>query len=180
MTGKKGGEDYIEENTILGIMAENDQLFIELPPIHTLVEADISWAAEFFFEALCCATREAALKQQSAIYKYKVAWQKTKNGEIFKLKQDYLNNQLEIFQKERELSQFLDHKLKKELENYQKFECLNSEKITPHFINLVKSKAKEASLDDIVDFGILSTVTPGKNSSALPLKLCTSHLTMSN
>ena len=105
---------------------------------------------------------------------------KTKNWEIFMLKQDYLNNQLEIFQKERELSQFLDHKLKKELENYQKFECLNSEKITPHFINLVKSKAKEASLDDIVDFGILSTVTPGKNSSALPLKLCTSHPTMSN
>ena len=74
-----------------------------------------------------------------------------KNGEIFKLKQDYLNNQLEIFQKERELSQFLDRKLKKELENYQKFECLNSEKITQHFMNLVKSKAKEALLDEIVD-----------------------------
>ena len=94
---EEGGEDYIEDNTILGIMAENDQLFIELPPIHTLVEADISCAAEFFFEALCCATREAALKQQSANYKYEVAWQKTKNREIFMLKQDYLNNQLEIF-----------------------------------------------------------------------------------
>ena len=34
-------------------MAENDELFNELPPIHTLVEADISCAAEFFFEALC-------------------------------------------------------------------------------------------------------------------------------
>ena len=73
-----------------------------------------------------------------------------KNGEIFMLKQDYLNNQLEIFQKEQELSQFLDRKLKKELENYQKFECLNSEKITPHFMNLVKSKVNDASLDDIV------------------------------
>ena len=73
------------------------------------------------------------------------------NGEIFTLKQDYLNNQLEIFQKERELSLFIERKLKKELENYQKFECLNSEKITPHFMNLVKSKANEASLDEIVD-----------------------------
>ena len=51
-----------------------------------------------------------------------------------------LNNQLEIFQKERELSEFLDWKLKKELINYQKFECLNSEKITLHFMNLVKTK----------------------------------------
>ena len=74
-----------------------------------------------------------------------------KNREIFTLKQDYLNNQMEIFQKEQELSQFLDRKLKKELENYHKFECLNSEKITPHFMNLVKSKAKEALLDEIVD-----------------------------
>ena len=66
-------------------MAENDKLFNELHPIHTLVNADISCATEFFFEALCCATREAALKQQSVIYKYEVAWQKTKNGEIFTL-----------------------------------------------------------------------------------------------
>ena len=67
---EEGGEDYIQDNTILGIMADNDQLFNELPPIQPLVDADISCTAEFFFEALCCATREAALKQQSAIYKY--------------------------------------------------------------------------------------------------------------
>ena len=104
-----------------------------------------------------------------------------KNREIFTLKQDYLNNQMEIFQKEQELSQFLDRKLKKELENYHKFECLNSEKITPHFMNLVKSKAKEALLDEIVETTRISlTITPGKNLSALPLKLCTSHPTMSN
>ena len=89
---EEGGEDYIEDNIILGIMAENDQLFNVLPPIHTLVEADLSCAAEFFFEALCCTTREAALKQQSAIYKDEVAWQKTKNGEIFTVKQDYLQS----------------------------------------------------------------------------------------
>ena len=86
------GEVYIKDNIILGIMAENDQLFNVLPPIHTLVEADLSCAAEFFFEALCCTTREAALKQQSAIYKDEVAWQKTKNGEIFTVKQDYLQS----------------------------------------------------------------------------------------
>ena len=92
-------------------------------------------------------------KKNSTLHpnKYEEAWQKKKNGEIFTLKQDYLNNQIEIFQKERELRQFLDRKLKKELEKYQKFECLNSEKITPHLMNLVKSKAKEASLDEIVE-----------------------------
>ena len=34
---EEGGEVYIKDNTILGIMAENDQLFNLLPPIHTLV-----------------------------------------------------------------------------------------------------------------------------------------------
>ena len=29
---EEGGENYIEDNTILGIMAENDELFNELPP----------------------------------------------------------------------------------------------------------------------------------------------------
>ena len=117
MRGKGGGEENNENNDILGMMAKNDVLFNELPPIHTLVDADMPCSAEFFFEALCCATREPALKQQSAIFKYELAWQKTKNGEIFTLKQDYLNNQLEIFQKERELSLFIERKLKKELEN---------------------------------------------------------------
>ena len=150
---EEGGDGYTQVDTINGIMDENNILFNNLPPIHTLVDADMPCAAEFFFEALCCATRKAALKQQSAIYKYETAWLKAKDGEIFTLKQDYLNmiNQLEIFQKERELSDFLDRKLKKELANYQKFECLNSEKITPYFMNLIKTKAKEASLDDIVD-----------------------------
>ena len=58
-----GGEVYIQEDTIIGIMDENNLLFNDLPPIHTLVDADMPCVAEFFFEALCCATREAALIQ---------------------------------------------------------------------------------------------------------------------
>ena len=47
------------------------------------------------------------------------------------LKQDYINNQNIIFEKERELGEYLERRLKIELSNYNKFEMLNCEKITP-------------------------------------------------
>ena len=66
------------------------------------------------------------------------------------LKQDYINNQNIIFEKERKLGEYLERRLKIELSNYNKFEMLNCEKITPYFMNLVKSCKKESTLDGIV------------------------------
>ena len=41
--------------------------------------------------------------------------------------------------------EFLGRTLKEELRNFDKFEFLNNEKITPYFLGLVKSNAKEAT-----------------------------------
>ena len=132
------------------LIENNDLLFSQLPNLPLLEAASLTCRVEFFFEALCCATREAALKQQSEIYKLGICIEKAKNAEIMVLKQDYINNQNIIFEKELELGEYLERRLKIELSNYNKFEMLNCEKITPYFMNLVKSCKKESTLDGIV------------------------------
>ena len=47
-----------------------------------------------------------------------------------------------IFRAELALSNFVEKELKFELENYKKFELLNAERITPHFMSLVKNSNK--------------------------------------
>ena len=122
-----------------------------LPGFRILEEGNLSCEPEFFFEALCCSTREAAVKQQDVMYKLKTETEKILNAELYTLKQDPINNQNQITIKERELTEFLGRTLKEELRNFDKFEFLNNEKITPYFLGLVKSNAKEATLGDITD-----------------------------
>jgi hypothetical protein len=50
---------------------------------------------------------------------------------------------LELENAERSLNAYVERELKIELENYRRFETLNSEKITPHFMAMVKSSIKE-------------------------------------
>ena len=132
------------------LIENNDLLFSQLPNLPLLEAASLTCGVEFFFEALCCATRQEALKQQSEIYKLGICTEKAKNAEIMVLKQDYINKQNIIFEKERKLGEYLERRLKIELSNYNKFEMLNCEKITPYFMNLVKSCKKESTLDGIV------------------------------
>ena len=85
------------------------------------------------------------------MYKLKTETVKNLNAELFVLKQDQINNQNLINIKEWELTEFLWRTLKEELRNFDKFEFLNNEKITPYFLGLVKSNAKEATLGDITE-----------------------------
>ena len=85
------------------------------------------------------------------MYKLKTETEKKLNTKLYILKQDPINNQNLITIKERELMEFLGRTMKEELRNFHKFEFLNNEKITPYFLGLVKSNAKEATLGDITD-----------------------------
>ena len=76
------------------------------------------------------------------MYKLKTETEKNLNAELYILKQDPINNQNLITIKERELTEFLGRTLKEELRNFDKFQFLNNEKITPYFLGLVKSNAK--------------------------------------
>jgi hypothetical protein len=59
-----------------------------------------------------------------------------------------VNAQL-IFEKERELARILDWELRENLKNYKKFEILENEKLTPHFMNIVKKSRPDASVEEI-------------------------------
>ena len=65
-----------------------DDLLENLPGIRILEEGTLSCEPEFFFKALCCTTREAAVKQQDVMYKLKTETVKNLNAELFVLKQD--------------------------------------------------------------------------------------------
>jgi hypothetical protein len=54
-----------------------------------------------------------------------------------------------IFEKERELARILDWELRENLKNYKKFEFLENEKLTPHFMNIVKKSRPDASVEEI-------------------------------
>ena len=106
---------------------ELDDLVENLPGFRILEVGNLSCEPEFFFEALYCSTRKAAVKQQDVMYKLKTETEKTLNAELHILKQDPINNQNQITIKERELTEFLGRTLKDELRNFDKFKFLNNE-----------------------------------------------------
>ena len=55
---------------------ELDDLVENLPGFRFLEVGNLSCEPEFFFEALCCSTREAAVKQQDVMYKLKTETEK--------------------------------------------------------------------------------------------------------
>ena len=55
---------------------ELDDLVENLPGFRILEVGNLSCEPEFFFEALCCSTREAAVKQQDVMYKLKTETEK--------------------------------------------------------------------------------------------------------
>ena len=88
-----------------------DELLENLPGIRILEEGNLSCEPKYFFQALCCATRKAALKQQDVMYKLKTETEKNLNADLFILKQDPIINQNLINIKERELTEFLGRTL---------------------------------------------------------------------
>ncbi len=75
----------------------------------------------------------------------------TMSTELSRLKKDYEWNTDEIFTLENKLDKIQDLKMRSKLENSKNFEILNSERITPNFINLTKGLKSEVSLSDLKD-----------------------------
>ncbi len=71
--------------------------------------------------------------------------------ELARLKKDYERNTEEIFSLENKIDKIQDLKMHSKLETSKNFEILNSERITPNFINLSKGAKSEACLSDLKD-----------------------------
>jgi hypothetical protein len=73
------------------------------------------------------------------------------NKKLTELKENLDENHLEIARVEKRLDEIADFKLRSKLEATANFEILNSENITPHFLNLARGSKSEASLNDLLD-----------------------------
>ena len=148
-------KEIIEQNNniiTLELEGARTNLTIEmqtLPPRELLETQPKNCDDEFFFEALCNEIRNAALNQQSILFKQEIALETKLKNEITELKKNLTVNQNEIFAKERLLTEHLENVLRSELQDRKKFELLNDEKITPYFMALAKNSKSEASLSDI-------------------------------
>ncbi len=92
-----------------------------------------------FMETLILCIKNNALLEQQRLSKLGNSKQNSLITEIKNLKNV---NAASIQRKERELSVLIELGLKKELENFKKFETLNDERITPHFMSLAKNMTK--------------------------------------
>jgi hypothetical protein len=70
---------------------------------------------------------------------------------LVELKKDYIRNQEVIKVTESTLNSISDTEIRSELESYRHFDILNTEKMTPRFLTLVKAQKANCSLDVILD-----------------------------
>jgi hypothetical protein len=106
---------------------------------------------DIFMETLVNNLKNDVVSYQNFISKTIKNSSLTMSTELVNLKKDYERNTDEIFTLENKLDKIQDLKMRSKLENSKNFEILNSERITPNFINLSKGAKLEASLSDLKD-----------------------------
>jgi len=100
-----------------------------------------------FFQTLANCIRNNVLSHQATIYKLRKENKSRLNKRILELKKNFDINNMEILRNERILSSVIEQELKDELLHYGGYELLNNEKITSHFMNLVKIARSTDSID---------------------------------
>ncbi len=138
-----------------------------MPSMEFLDELSLEPTPDIFLETLILCIKNNALQEQ----RRSINVNNVKKSELIlrvkTLKKSDIANRDEnaIIQAEQALTTHIKKELKSELENYCKFENLNAEKITPHFMSMVKSSNKNdcptticddnnALFDDIKDLSI--------------------------
>jgi len=120
-----------------------------MPNIAYFENLHIGTSPEFFFQALTNCIKNNVLSHQSTIFKLKRENKTRLEKRISELKKNFNENTGEILVLERNLSNIYEQELRDELQHYSKFEILNNEKITRHFMDLVKASKNEASINEI-------------------------------
>jgi hypothetical protein len=107
-----------------------------LPSMEFLNSLTLTHTPDIFLETLILCVKNNALLEQRRLIKVKNLKKSDLISRVKSLKkvnfEERDNNA--IFRAEAALSNFIEKELKNELENYKKFELLNAERITPHFM----------------------------------------------
>jgi hypothetical protein len=138
---------------IEGKRGEIMAIFDELPSVELLDTLDLDPAPDIFLETLILCVKNYALLEQRRCIKLKNLKKSILISEVKTLKKNNANllNQEAIHQAELNLTNHIESELKIELQNYKKFENLNSERVTPHFMSLVKNSNKNDCPTKICD-----------------------------
>ena len=143
-----GFNDHVDL-IISGKRAEINLIFEDLPGLEYFENLNIDYEPEVFFQTLASCIQNNVLSHQSTVFKLKSAKRKRLKNIITDLKKFFDINSAIILETERQLSELVEGELRDELLHYKKFEILNSERVTPHFMNLVKASNASGNLDEI-------------------------------
>ncbi len=127
---------------IEGLRAEIRECLEQLPDFEALNTLPLAPTPDIFLETLILCVKDNALKEQQRLIQISTARKNELIGRFKNLKFDNRPNFLLIQRTENELSQVIESELRSELENFKRFETLNEEKITPHFMSMVKGSFK--------------------------------------
>jgi len=134
---------------LAGKRAEINLIFEDAPTLTDLENLTLQCAPDIFFQTLVNCIKNNALSHQASIFKIRNLKKQNIKRRMVLLKQNFNQNIAEILELERVLTNLVESELRDELLHYKTFEHLNNEKITPHFMNLVKSKKTGDSLENL-------------------------------
>ncbi len=147
------GTDNFLELQIAAIKPEVEELFgllPDLPFFEGLARPDYCHDG-LFFDTLVHCVRNGALLQQKNIFNIRAQKKQELIHRLKDLMQDYNRNSREIHATERQLNGLISTELRAEILQNKKFEVLNDEKMTAHFVSLTKIKGEEVTISEICD-----------------------------
>ncbi len=127
---------------IEGIRAEIRECLEHLPNFEALNTLNLEPSPDNFLETLILCVKNNALKEQQRAIQISTAKKNELISRLKNLKKDNRPNFRLIQRAESDLTNVIEAELKMELENFKKFETLNAERITPHFMSMVKGSNK--------------------------------------
>jgi hypothetical protein len=104
-----------------------------------------------FFDTLVNCVRNGTLLQQRNIYNIRAHKKQELISRLKTLKANYEQNSREIHATERLLNSVISTELRAEILQNKKFEVLNDEKMTSHFVSLTKIWGQDVTISDICD-----------------------------
>jgi exonuclease III len=130
-------------------LLQQGRLAIELLNIPWLETIELNTGIDLFMEVLINNIRNEVTSFQSFFLKEKNQGIKDVISNLRELKANYRANTEIIKQLESELNDILDSDIRAELENYDWFEHISCEKMSPRFLNLAKTAKIQGSISNI-------------------------------
>ena len=145
----RNGHGFGADHAIQAKITELEILYDTMPVFEAIMQLEKDCSSSRFFEVLTEQTRNAGIKAQkklALIHKIRTSFLECK---IENLKQNFDENYVSIFESEHKLALLRDGEVRDKLMDLKIFEILNAERASPHFLNIAKKTADDASLDSI-------------------------------